>query len=252
MTKLVLADWLKKSKVEQVLALAPINAELEAMSPQSRLIWAGQHLDGNAALASSFGIQSALMLHLVTQQQPDISVILTDTGYLFPETYQFIEQLTAQFSLNLQVYRAKQSTAWQEALYGQLWMQGLDGLKQYNQINKVEPMRRALAELKISWWCSGLRRVQSESRAHLPVLSIQNGVFKFLPIIDMTDEQVAHYFEQYALPYHPLYTQGYRSVGDFHTSAKWQKGKTAAETRFFGLKRECGLHEDDEQYGSGI
>lgn len=118
---------------------------------------------------------------MVTQVMPNIPVILTDTGYLFPETYQFIEVLTDKLNLNLQVYRAKQSPAWQEALYGQLWTQGLEGIERYNQLNKVEPMERALNELQAQTWFSGLRREQSASRANLSVLGIGKGILKFYP-----------------------------------------------------------------------
>ncbi|HIF9190394.1 TPA: phosphoadenylyl-sulfate reductase [Photobacterium damselae] len=243
---------LAQPKVSQILALAEINAELETFTAQQRVGWALEHLTGEFALASSFGIQSAVMLHLVTKIKPDIPVILTDTGYLFPETYQFIDKLTQQLNLNLQVYRAPLSPAWQEAKYGQLWLQDIDGIKRYNQLNKVEPMRRALDELKVGTWFSGLRRQQSSTRASLPVLAIQNGVFKFLPVIDWSDEDIAHYIEAHQLSYHPLKEQGYRSIGDVHTSEKWQPGMKEEETRFFGLKRECGLHEDQEADGSGI
>lgn len=95
-------------------------------------------------------------------------MILTDTGYLFPETYQFIDELTDKLKLNLQVYRAKESAAWQEARYGKLWEQGVEGIEKYNDINKVEPMNRALKELNAQTWFAGLRREQSGSRAHLP------------------------------------------------------------------------------------
>ncbi|MBX4276529.1 phosphoadenosine phosphosulfate reductase family protein, partial [Mycobacterium tuberculosis] len=84
---------------------------------------------------------------LVNQIRPDIPVILTDTGYLFPETYQFIDELTDKLKLNLKVYRAAESAAWQEARYGKLWEQGVEGIEKYNEINKVEPMNRALKEL---------------------------------------------------------------------------------------------------------
>jgi phosphoadenosine phosphosulfate reductase len=248
-----LADLLNLPKVEQVLHLAEINAELESMTAQQRVRWALEHLEGNFVLSSSFGIQGALMLHLVTQEKPDIPVILTDTGYLFPETYLFIDQLTERLNLNLQVFRATESPAWQEARYGQLWEQGVEGLEKYNRLNKVEPMRRAFNELEAGTWFSGLRREQAGSRASLPVLAIQNGVFKFLPVIDWTNKDVHYYLKEYDLPYHPLWDQGYLSVGDTHTTQKWEPGMSEEETRFFGLKRECGLHEDDgEVNGSGI
>ncbi|MCG7584915.1 phosphoadenylyl-sulfate reductase [Photobacterium sp. OFAV2-7] len=253
MPKLALAELLQKNKVEQILQLAEINAELEALTAQDRVRWALENLDGEFALASSFGIQSAVMLHLVTQEKPDVPVILTDTGYLFPETYQFIDELTARLSLNLYVYKSEMSSAWQEARFGQLWEQGVEGIKHYNQLNKVEPMRRALDELNVGCWFSGLRREQSDTRATLPVLAIQNGLFKFLPLIDWTNRDIHQYLTQHDLPYHPLWEQGYLSVGDTHTTRKWEPGMKEEETRFFGLKRECGLHEDDAEYdGSGI
>lgn len=248
-----LAKLLSLTKTEQILQLGQINAELEQLTAQQRVAWALENLEGQFAVSSSFGIQAAVMLHLVTEQKPDIPVILTDTGYLFPETYRFIDQLSEQLTLNLKVYRAKESANWQEARYGKLWEQGIEGIEKYNKLNKVGPMRRALDELEVGTWFSGLRREQSKSRASLPILSIQNGVFKFLPVIDWTNKDVHYYLEQNGLSYHPLRDEGYLSVGDTHTSKKWEPGMSEEETRFFGLKRECGLHEDDsEQDGSGI
>ncbi|RNM23045.1 phosphoadenylyl-sulfate reductase [Dickeya undicola] len=228
---------------EQTAALAEVNQQLENLSAQERVSWALENLPGEFVLSSSFGIQAAVCLHLVTRQRPDIPVILTDTGYLFPETYQFIDQLTEQLSLNLQVFRAIQSPAWQEARYGKLWEQGLTGIEQYNQINKVEPMDRALQELHAGTWFAGLRHEQSASREALPVLAVMRGVFKFLPIIDWDNRMVYQYLKANGLSYHPLWEQGYLSVGDTHTTRKWEPGMSEEETRFFGLKRECGLHE---------
>nr|VXZ81137.1 Phosphoadenosine phosphosulfate reductase [Klebsiella pneumoniae] len=139
------------------------------------MAWALENLPGNYVLSSSFGIQAAVSLHLVNQIRPDIPVILTDTGYLFPETYQFIDELTDKLKLNLKVYRAAESAAWQEARYGKLWEQGVEGIEKYNEINKVEPMNRALKELNAQTWFAGLRREQSCSRATLPVLAVQRG-----------------------------------------------------------------------------
>lgn len=230
-------------KTQQTEVLAVINQQLESQTADQRVTWALAHLPQQAVLSSSFGIQAAVSLHLVTRQRPDIPVILTDTGYLFPETYQFIDELTETLQLNLQVFRAKESPAWQEARYGKLWEQNTEGIERYNQINKVEPMNLALATLGASTWFAGLRREQSTSRALLPVLAIQSGVFKLLPIIDWGNRQVHQYLTCHGLKYHPLWEQGYLSVGDTHTTRKWEPGISEEETRFFGLKRECGLHE---------
>lgn len=238
---------------EQAQALAEVNRELATFNAEDRVRWAFDNLAGEFMLSSSFGIQGAVMLHLVTRVQPDIPVVLTDTGYLFPETYQFIDALTERLRLNLKVYRAELTPAWQESRFGRLWEQGVEGLDRYNQMNKVEPMQRAMNDLRVGTWFSGLRRDQANSRAQLPVLAVQRGVFKVLPVVDWSNKDVHYYLQRFDLPYHPLWEQGYVSVGDVHTTSKLEPGMTEEETRFFGLKRECGLHEDPgETDGSGI
>ncbi|PHM35702.1 phosphoadenylyl-sulfate reductase [Xenorhabdus innexi] len=238
-----LAELLAFKPEQRTEALAEINRQLELLDARQRVLWALEHLPGELVLSSSFGIQAAVCLHLVTQEYPDIPVILTDTGYLFPETYQFIDKLADKLNLNLKIFRAEQGPAWQEARYGKLWEQGVEGIERYNQINKVEPMNRALQSLNAQTWFAGLRRQQSESRANLPVLAIQRNVFKILPIIDWDNRKVHQYLTQHGLEYHPLWEQGYLSVGDTHTTQKWEPGMSEEQTRFFGLKRECGLHE---------
>ncbi|MEQ4925108.1 phosphoadenylyl-sulfate reductase [Proteus hauseri] len=243
MSLLSLSQLIQLPLDEQRLALSEINQQLEQQSAIERVTWALAHLPQEWVLSSSFGIQAAVCLHLITRQYPDIPVILTDTGYLFPETYQFIDALTQDLQLNLKVYRAEISSSWQEARYGKLWQQGIEGIERYNQINKVEPMESALTELNAQTWFAGLRRQQSKSREHLPVLSIAKGIFKLLPIVDWDNKQIYQYLKESNLPYHPLWEQGYLSVGDTHTTRKWEVGMSEEETRFFGLKRECGLHE---------
>lgn len=219
------------------------NCELETQSAAQRVAWALENFPNRIVMTSSFGAQSAVCLHLVTQQCPDIPVVLVDTGYLFPETYRFIDELSERLSLNLRIYRAPLSPAWQEARYGKLWEQGLEGIERYNHLNKVEPMQQALRDLGATAWISGLRRQQAKSRQHLKVLLWRNGRGKLHPIIDWTDRDVYRYLSQHGLPYHPLWEQGYVSIGDVHTTHRLVDGMNPEDTRFFGLKRECGLHE---------
>ncbi|MEJ2693600.1 MAG: phosphoadenylyl-sulfate reductase [Candidatus Thiodiazotropha sp.] len=223
--------------------LDSLNGTLERMSAEQRVEWALHYLPGNHIMTSSFGIQGALMLHLVTRVQPDIPVVLVDTGHLFPETYAFVDQLTDRLQLNLHIYRSELSPAWQESRYGRLWEQGLSGIERYNRINKVEPLQRALKALDAGSWFAGLRRQQSQSRASLPVARVQDGRFKVHPVVDWHNRDVHRYLQQHRLPYHPLWEQGYASVGDVHTSRPMELGMREEETRFFGLKRECGIHE---------
>lgn len=223
--------------------LEQANRALESLSAEERVAWALHFAPKEAVLSSSFGAQAAVCLHMVTRQQPDIPVILIDTGYLFKETYRFIDELTERLRLNLKIYRAELSPAWQEARYGKLWEQGLEGIELYNRINKVEPMQRALKDLNAKVWLAGLRRQQASSRRNLQVLVPRNERLKVHPVIDWTDRDVYRYLSKHRLPYHPLWHQGYVSIGDTHTTRRLADGMSEEETRFFGLKRECGLHE---------
>jgi phosphoadenosine phosphosulfate reductase len=224
--------------------LAEISAKLETASAEERVAWALERFQPDVILSSSFGAQAAVSLHLVTRQWPAIPVVFIDTGYLFPETYRFADELEERLQLNLKIYRSPLSPAWQEAKWGKLWEKGVEGIERYNRFNKVEPMQRALRELGARGWITGLRRQQARSRAELGVLGLQNGVTKVHPIIDWSDKQIYQYLTRHGLPYHPLWEKGYVSIGDVHTTRPLSGDMTEEQTRFFGLKRECGLHED--------
>ncbi len=223
-------------------ALAALNAALAELDAEQRVAWALRHTPGRHVLSSSFGAQSAVSLHLVSRQQPDIPVVLIDTGYLFPETYRFVDTLVERLALKLEVYRPRIGIGWMEARYGRLWEQGLEGLERYNAIRKVEPMRRALDELGCGSWFAGLRRNQARSRAAIDFVAFRNGRWKIHPLADWSDRDIGMYLQKHGLPYHPLWEQGYISIGDTHTSRRWEPGMDPEDTRFFGLKRECGLH----------
>lgn len=223
--------------------LAAVNRQLAGLSAERRIAWAVEEFAGAIVLSSSFGAQAAVMLSLATRIRPDIPVVLVDTGYLFPETYRFADELTLRLNLDLRVYRPLLSPAWIEARHGRLWEDGAKGLDTYNRIAKVEPMQRALRELGARAWLAGLRRTQASTREELPIVGLQDGRAKVLPIIDWTDRDVHRYLTANGLPYHPLWEQGYVSIGDVHTTRPLTADLTAEQTRFFGLKRECGLHD---------
>lgn len=229
----------KKNKI-----LSELNSKISNYSAEERIRWSLKNLPCTHIMSSSFGIQSIVLLHLMITQKPDIPIILVDTGYLFPQTYNFIDFLTEKFNLNLQVFRSKISPAWQEARYGQLWKKGIQGINFYNTINKIEPMNDALNKLSVQTWFAGLRRDQSKSRKLLSYISIQKKTFKVLPILDWSNNEIKKYLKINQLDIHPLSKDGYSSIGDTHTTSKHIPGMLEEETRFFGLKRECGLHED--------
>ncbi|MDX2111787.1 MAG: phosphoadenylyl-sulfate reductase [Verrucomicrobiota bacterium] len=223
--------------------IADVNQELSSKHAMERVCWGLEVFGEKVVLSTSFGAQSAVMLHLVTELAPNIPVVFVDTGYLFPETYQFADALSTRLKLNLKVYNPAMTAARAEALYGKLWEQGKEGLTKYGIINKVEPMNRAIRELGAQAWFAGLRRSQATSRAQLEVVARQNKIFKLHPIIDWTDRDIYQYLTKHNLPYHPMWDKGYVSIGDWHSTSPLGEGMTEEQTRFNGLKRECGLHE---------
>ncbi|TWI01911.1 phosphoadenosine phosphosulfate reductase [Luteimonas cucumeris] len=227
---------------ESTQALAELNHWLSRRSAEARVAWALENTAGTHALSSSFGAQSAVSLHLVTRRRPDIPVILVDTGYLFPETYRFVDAMSERLALNLKVYRPQIGIAWMEARLGRLWEQGIDGIDRYNRLRKVEPMQRALDELGVRTWIAGLRRSQARTRAGIEFIELRDGRWKLHPLADWSDRDVWNYLQKHDLPYHPLWHEGYVSIGDAHTTRRLEPGMSEEDTRFFGLTRECGLH----------
>src|ERR1700677_1362269 len=224
-------------------ALADINRGFVSLSAQRRIEQAAELLPAEHVLTSSFGAQAAVMLHLTNSVIPRIPVILIDTGYLFPETYHFIDELTGRLNLNLKVFRSDASPAWQESRFGKLWDQGLNGIEKYNRLNKREPLEVAMSALGAETWFAGLRRDQAATRAHIAPIEHKGGRYKVHPIFDWTDRDVGRYLAEHQLPYHPLWEKGYPSIGDWHTTRSLAEVDRIEDLRFFGLKRECGLHE---------
>ena len=224
--------------------LTDINEDLEQKTALERIEFAAENLPSNYSIASSFGAQSAVSLHMITQVMPKIPVILIDTGYLFPETYQFVDQLAEALDLDVHVYQSTMSPAWQEARYGKLWEKDTRALNEYNQRNKVEPMDRALNELEVGTWFAGLRREQSKSRHELPIVQTFKDRVKVHPVIDWSNRDIHQYLQKHRLPYNPLWEKGYVSIGDKHSTKPLTLGLSEEDTRFGGSQRECGLHVD--------
>ncbi len=227
-------------------SVSQLNQQIEKLTAEQRISWVFDQLPGNHVASSSFGIQAAVMLHMVSTIQPNVPVILIDTGYLFDETYRFIDDLSARLNLNIHVFNPIISGEIQELKFGKLWTQGKEGLDRYNQINKVEPMQRALKALGVETWIAGLRRTQSNTRAQLDWIQVQDSRYKVMPIVEWTNKDIHYYLKRHNLPYHPLWEQGYVSVGDYHTSMPLQAGMLEEQTRFFGLQRECGIHNNQD------
>ncbi|WP_338441028.1 phosphoadenylyl-sulfate reductase [Synechococcus elongatus IITB4] len=224
--------------------LTEINAQLADQEATQIIQWAATEFGSGLVLSTSFGIQSAVMLHLATQVQPDIPVIWIDTGYLPAETYRFAAELTERLQLNLKVYQSEISPARMEALYGRLWeSESVEDFNRYDQLRKVEPMNRALRELAATAWLSGVRRQQTAHRQSMQIVDFKDDRYAIRPILGWHSRDIYQYLTAHNLPYHPLFDQGYVTVGDWHSSRPLQADDSdERSTRFRGLKQECGLH----------
>lgn len=214
------------------------------LTAEEILRWADEEFGDGLVMSTSFGIQSAVTLHLVSQVRPSTPVIWVDTGYLPQETYDYADTLTELLDLNLHVARAKLSPADMEAQFGRLWeSESVGDLNLYDRLRKVEPMQEALTSLNATGWISGLRAEQTEFRKKLPRVKRKDGRYRIYPILPWSNRDVYYYMQQHQLPQHPLFDQGYTTVGDAHSSRPMQADDADdRQTRFRGLKQECGLH----------
>lgn len=214
---------------------------LESLTAEKRVELVLKEFGENIVITSSFGIQSAVLLHMVTKLKPDIPVIFIDTQYHFDETYDFVTDLSEKLNLNLQTYKAQQSAQSQELQFGKRWKTEGDALESYKLQNKVEPMNRALIGLKASAVFSGARRQQSSTRSGLPIISTESKIAKIYPLADWTNKDIHYYLKENNLPYHPLWEKNYVSIGDKHSTVPLGEGMSEEDTRLNG--RECGLHD---------
>jgi phosphoadenosine phosphosulfate reductase len=217
--------------------------DLESKSATERMEWAIRNYRDQMVLTTSFGAQSAAFLHLATQQNPNLPILFIDTGYHFPETLQFSKELTKKLNLNVTTVRPLLTPQQLEEEHGRLWEMGPPGLEKFHEIIRVEPLRRALSDLNPILWVAGLRRTSSESREKLSVISSSQSRLKLLPLLDWSDRQVGDYLRLHSLPYHPLWSKGYVSIGDRVTTKRLDEVNDPSELRHFGWKRECGIHE---------
>jgi phosphoadenosine phosphosulfate reductase len=173
----------------------------------------------------------------------DIPVIWVDTGYLPPETYRYAEDLRERFDLNLHIAQSSSSAARMEALHGRLWESGVvEDMELYLKMRKVEPLEEAMHRLQVSCWASGVRRAQTDTRRTMTALDPIRGRLSLRPLLEWTSRDVFYYMKENDLPQHPLFEKGYSTVGDWHSSGPDGMEATGRDTRFAGLKQECGIH----------
>jgi len=199
----------------------------------------GNHMLGDVALVSSFGAESAALLHLVAQADPNTPVIFLDTGKHFPETLAYVHELAAFVGLkNLQIITPDAETIEKRDATGLRWSYDPDGCC---EIRKVIPLEKALAPFDTS--ITGRKAFQASTRNALPRFELDGDRLKFNPLATWTKQDIEAYFAAHALPRHPLEAQGYPSIGCAPCTSVVKPGEDPRSGRWRGWdKTECGIH----------
>jgi phosphoadenosine phosphosulfate reductase len=207
----------------------------------------GLALPGDPCVTCSFQAEDMVVLHLVRQQVPNVPVLFLETGYHFPEVYQYRDEMTARYGLNLVNVMPLETVEQQEAKFKMLYQSQPD---QCCKLRKVGPLFAALQDYNV--WFTGLRRVQSPTRANLKTLDqfpLPTGkkLAKVSPLAAWTDRDVWAFARQHDIPLLPLYDAGYTSIGCQPCTALPMDAENARSGRWAGKKLECGIHIAEAQ-----
>lgn len=227
---------LSKKQIEQ------LSEEFETKTPQEILTWAIDTFWPQIAMSSSFQTQSMPLLHMATRIRRDLLILFLDTGYHFWETLIFRERIASEWKLNvLDQYR---DSRWDVFVRQNVRSLPVEDPDLCCFLNKVQPMQKALKDLKA--WISGIRRDQTETRARAKILELQDdGLLKINPLLNWTKTDVINYIREYNLPPHPLLGKGYRSIGCAPCTIAVGLRDDERAGRWIGRhKTECGLHTE--------
>lgn len=205
--------------------IAKANAELRNRSAVDIVQWAIAQANHRAIVSTNFRPYEAVILHLVTQVQPDIPVLWVDHGYNRPATYKHAEELKKQLNLNIKAYVPRMTAAHYDVVYGGVpepTPENEERIKSFSTVMKLEPFQRGMKELAPSVWITALRKVQNPNRAGLDIVShdANFGSLKVSPVFYWSDAEMETYLKKHNLP----------NEWDYFDPAKADD------------KRECGLH----------
>ncbi len=225
--------------VEPLESVAELNARLRGASPPEILAAAIERLSERLALVSSFGADSAVLLHMAARIKPDIPVLFLDTGMLFGQTLDYRKSLVARLGLSdVRDLRPRYQDLATQDPSADLWRADTDACC---HIRKVLPLDRALEGF--DGWITGRKRFQGGSRVRLQVVEQGGGRLKFNPLANWTRRQLEAYAVEHDLALHPLVEFGYPSIGCWPCTQPVDEGQDERAGRWAGSRKtECGIH----------
>jgi phosphoadenosine phosphosulfate reductase len=198
-----------------------------------------ERFEGGIASVSSFGTESAVLLHMVAQIDPDVPVLFLDTGMLFEETLAYRDQLRDQIGLkDIRIFTPDAAEQARLDPENMLWSTDTDACCGFR---KVAPLGRALDGFGA--WLNGRKRYHGDSRAALPVVEADGPRIKVNPLANFNGQDIQAYFVRHHLPLHPLQSLGFSSIGCMPCTSRTKEGEAPRAGRWRGSgKTECGIH----------
>ena len=220
----------------------------ETLTPEATLdAVLGANENARPCLTSSFQAEDMAVLHLLRQRIPDVPVLFLDTGYHFPQTYEYRDRLAREWSLNLVNVLPAETVAQQESAFGILYR---SDPTRCCQLRKVEPLLGALEPFDV--WFTGLRREQSPTRKNLKKVELHRlptgkSLWKVSLLADWNWEHVWNYVNSNGISHLPQYDEGYLSIGCQPCTALPVDPNNPRSGRWGGTKLECGIHTFSKQ-----
>jgi phosphoadenosine phosphosulfate reductase len=225
-----------------------LNKEYESKNPEEILEWTLSNLHPNVALASSFGAEDVVIIHMLMEINPEARVFTLDTGRLNQETYDVMDEIRNKYKINIEVMFPNQDEVEQmvRAHGMNLFYKGIENRKLCCKIRKVHPLNRILSTLE--GWITGIRSDQTQNRADSRIFEIDEqhgGILKVNPILYWSWEQVWDYIKANNIPYNKLHDNGYTSIGCEPCTRAIRPGEDLRAGRWWWERnsdKECGLH----------
>jgi len=216
------------------------NRELESATPEAILTWTWKHFRPKVILTCSFQHDGVALAHMLRTIAPEVPVVFINTGFHFPETLAYRDEIARRFGIRLVELQPIMPRAEFAAVHGlDLYARNPDLCC---HINKVEPLKRHLPGVRA--WINGRRRDQASTRQALrTVEAFQGDLYKVNPLSTWTSRETFHYMDRHGIPTHPLFDKGYPSIGCAPCTRPVLPGEDERDGRWAGTgKVECGLH----------
>jgi phosphoadenosine phosphosulfate reductase len=221
--------------------LPAMTAEMEQWTPQQILQWAAETYGDRLTMATAFGAEGCAIVAMLSEMANDVYLFNLETGYQFPETLETRRQLMDKYGVTVHLVAPTRSvTAMEREHGGPIYASNPDLCC---HIRKVTPLRETLQ--RFDAWITAIRREQSPTRAHAPILSWDEkfGLIKINPLARWSKLDLWNYIDKNEVPYNPLHNQGFPSIGCWPCTRAVANGADEREGRWAGTaKTECGLH----------